>query len=128
VCLSATARWNRANPVLLRILNFLTGDRWIVGFRVRPKKFARTVVRVNAELIGPPFESVNLFSGGLDSLIGAIDALESGQTPLSSVMPARERLANHRRIASMHFKRITRRIRWSVCGVWMNFRRRWFAA
>ena len=32
--------------------------------------------------MGPPFDGVNLFSGGLDSLIGAIDALESGGHPL----------------------------------------------
>lgn len=33
-------------------------------------------------LIAPPFDSVSLFSGGLDSLIGAIDLLEDGATPL----------------------------------------------
>ncbi|GLS32583.1 hypothetical protein SAMN04488498_14819 [Mesorhizobium albiziae] len=30
----------------------------------------------------PPFDDLALFSGGLDSLIGAIDALEDGRTPL----------------------------------------------
>jgi hypothetical protein len=82
VPVSEPARWNHANPILIRILNFLTGDRWVVGFRARPRKFARTVVRDDAELIEPPFNNVNLFSGGLDSLIGAIDVLERGQTPL----------------------------------------------
>jgi hypothetical protein len=33
-------------------------------------------------LLGPPFDTVALFSGGLDSLIGAIDALEAGGRPL----------------------------------------------
>src|SRR6185369_16037554 len=33
-------------------------------------------------LIGPPYDSLSLFSGGLDSLIGAIDLLEAGGNPL----------------------------------------------
>jgi hypothetical protein len=33
-------------------------------------------------LMAPPFDSVSLFSGGLDSLIGAIDLLQAGSTPL----------------------------------------------
>jgi hypothetical protein len=33
-------------------------------------------------LISPIFDSLSLFSGGLDSLIGAIDLLEDGATPL----------------------------------------------
>jgi hypothetical protein len=33
-------------------------------------------------LIVTPFTKVSLFSGGLDSLIGAIDQLESGSAPL----------------------------------------------
>jgi hypothetical protein len=82
VPVSDPSRWNNANPVLSRILGFLTGDRWTVGFRSRPKKFSRIVIRDDAQLIAPPFDSVNLFSGGLDSLIGAIDALEQGHTPL----------------------------------------------
>ncbi len=33
-------------------------------------------------MIAPPFDSLSLFSGGLDSLIGAIDLLQGGSTPL----------------------------------------------
>jgi hypothetical protein len=33
-------------------------------------------------LVEPQFDDLALFSGGLDSLIGAIDALEAGRTPL----------------------------------------------
>jgi hypothetical protein len=82
VPVSDPGRWNAADPTLRRILNFLTGDRWTIGFRDRPTKFERCVPEASAELIGPPFDGVNLFSGGLDSLIGAIDALESGGHPL----------------------------------------------
>jgi hypothetical protein len=79
---SDPARWTAATPTLRRILNFLTGDRWTLGFRSRPTKFERCAPQGPAQLMGPPFDSVNLFSGGLDSLIGAIDALEAGGRPL----------------------------------------------
>jgi hypothetical protein len=64
------------------MLNFLTGDRWSLGFRSRPRHFTRTVSTPPGTLIGPPFTDLALFSGGLDSLISAIDTLEAGHTPL----------------------------------------------
>lgn len=74
--------WWGAAPILTRMLNFLTGDRWTLGFRSRPSRFEQMApVRPN-RLFGSPFERVQLFSGGLDSLIGAIDALAAGRTPL----------------------------------------------
>jgi hypothetical protein len=79
---SDPGRWIGAAPTLRRILNFLSGDRWIVDFRARPSKFKQCVAPTTDELIQAPFDSVNLFSGGLDSLIGAIDALEAGHRPL----------------------------------------------
>jgi hypothetical protein len=39
VPVSDVARWNPAAPLLARMLNFLTGDRWTVQFRLRPPKF-----------------------------------------------------------------------------------------
>lgn len=77
---SDVPRWSAAAPVLERMLNFLTGDRWTMQFRARPAKFMQIVPQ--ADLIVPPFTTVNLFSGGLDSLIGAIDRLEEGEVPL----------------------------------------------
>ena len=75
-------RWTVASPTFERMLNFLTGDRWSLGFRARPRRFARVAQTPPGRLIGPPFNDLALFSGGLDSLIGAIDALEAGRTPL----------------------------------------------
>lgn len=75
-------RWNAAIPLLQRLLNFLTGDRWSLGFRLRPAGFDRTVGPVPSQVIRPPFDSLALFSGGLDSLVSAIDSLEQRQTPL----------------------------------------------
>jgi len=82
VPVSDPARWTATEPLLQRLLNFLTGDRWTLGFRARPAGFEQAVRNRPPQLIGPPFDSLSLFSGGLDSLIGAIDLLEQHRTPL----------------------------------------------
>jgi hypothetical protein len=82
VPVSDPTRWNTAIPLLQRLLNFLTGDRWTLGFRPRPAGFENTVSDRPLQLIPAPFDCLSLFSGGLDSLIGAIDSLEQGKTPL----------------------------------------------
>lgn len=82
VPVAAPERWTTAAPTFERMLNFLTGDRWSLEFRARPRRFARVVPTPPGRLIGPPFNDLALFSGGLDSLIGAIDTLEAGRTPL----------------------------------------------
>jgi len=82
VPVSELARWNATIPLLRRLLNFLTGDRWTIGFRPRSEGFEKTVAKNPPQLIRLPFDSLALFSGGLDSLIGAIDSLEQGGTPL----------------------------------------------
>lgn len=82
VPVSDPARWNLAIPLLVRLLNFLTGDKWTIGCRPRPTGFERVVSNRPSKLIPARFDSLALFSGGLDSLIGAIDLLEQGMTPL----------------------------------------------
>jgi 7-cyano-7-deazaguanine synthase in queuosine biosynthesis len=82
VPVSDPAIWGRASILLQRMLNFLTGDRWTLGFRARPTGFETTVPQQAAQSVDPPFDTLALFSGGLDSLVGAIDALEHGQRPL----------------------------------------------
>jgi hypothetical protein len=82
VPVSDPGRWTANAGVLTRALNFLTGDKWSVGFRKRPKGFGRLVSSAAPSLIAPPFDGVSLFSGGLDSLIGAIDTLEARGVPL----------------------------------------------
>ena len=82
VPVSEPDRWGAAASTLQKALDFLTGDRWTIGFRARPARFA-TIAQVDSPtLLPPPFDSVSLFSGGLDSLIGAIDQLENGAMPL----------------------------------------------
>ena len=82
VPVSDPVRWAAAAPILVRALNFLTGDRWVVGFRKRPKAFKTIVPTAPPTLLPPSFDGISLFSGGLDSLIGAIDTLEGKGTPL----------------------------------------------
>jgi hypothetical protein len=79
---SDPVRWTGAAPILVRTLNFLTGDKWDVGFRKRAKGYAKLALPSVPTLIPAPFDGVSLFSGGLDSLIGAIDCLNAGETPL----------------------------------------------
>jgi len=75
-------RWTSVVPTLVRMLNFLTGDRWSLTFRARPRRFALIAQTSPPRLDALRYDDVALFSGGLDSLIGTIDALETGRTPL----------------------------------------------
>ena len=82
VPVSDPVRWKNAMPTLKKSLNFLTGDRWTIDFRARPARFVTIAQEIPHSLIAPPFDSLSLFSGGLDSLIGALDLLEEGASPL----------------------------------------------
>ncbi|WP_183360033.1 Qat anti-phage system QueC-like protein QatC [Geomonas limicola] len=82
VPVSDPERWTAVSPTFVRMLDFLTGDRWTLAFRARPRRFARITPARPARLFGPRFDYLSLFSGGLDSLVGIIDALEGGRTPL----------------------------------------------
>jgi hypothetical protein len=75
-------RWLAINPLLKRMLDFLTGDRWSFDFRPRPNDFLNLIPTHLPRLENKKYNKLSLFSGGLDSLIGAIDFLESGVTPL----------------------------------------------
>ena len=57
--------WWGAAPNLTRMCNFLTGDRWTLGFRARPRRFARMAPVRRNRLFDPPFDRLQLFSGGL---------------------------------------------------------------
>lgn len=75
VDIPATTDWGEFAPGLSRLLNFLTGDAWTIQPRAS---------QVNLDFAGIwPHKwqptAVALFSGGLDSLTGAIDLLEEGR-------------------------------------------------
>jgi len=71
-------KWNDAVDILTDSLNFLTGDFWDISFQklemIRlfsyDKKKKKTFDKDN-------YQYISLFSGGLDSLVGVIDFLES---------------------------------------------------
>jgi hypothetical protein len=77
VPVSHVALWEAARPDLIRALGFLSGDNWTIEFTQDEPGGA-----ADEQLIPPAFDGVCLFSGGLDSLSGAIDLLEEGQSLL----------------------------------------------
>lgn len=73
-------KWDDKKEDLIKILNFLSGDLWEIEFRERnltskEKLFKKNMSRNNKI----PLKNTDfaMFSGGLDSYIGAIDFLES---------------------------------------------------
>ena len=75
------AQWTRVAVLIEETLKFLTGDLWRVFFRERHPDYRDLIAR-QITLVRPSFSSVCLFSGGLDSFVGAVDLLEAAQTPL----------------------------------------------
>lgn len=71
--------WNNSSADLVRMLNFLTGDRWSVIFEQREKKFGNLLTCIEEQ---KKFDVVSLFSGGMDSLISTINYLEDGKSIL----------------------------------------------
>jgi len=82
VPVSDPARWATQALMLRRMLNFLTGDLWIVNFRPYPKGVTSSMPARPTRTTQPSFDIVGLFSGGLDSLVGTIDVLEGSSAPL----------------------------------------------
>lgn len=73
--------WEAVTPLLRTTLDFLTGDKWTLRFRARPR---------SRGILVPPTENLRtanptcvcLFSGGLDSFIGAVDLFAADEIPL----------------------------------------------
>ena len=74
-------RWSENGKLIERTLQFLTGDIWRIFVRPRQKGMDKLIDRSH-EPRGTTFDSICLFSGGLDSFVGAIDLLEAGSSPL----------------------------------------------
>lgn len=73
--------WSGTAWLIERMLRFLTGDLWRVSFRPR-KKELKSLVDQPLKLVGTTLDTVCLFSGGLDSFIGAIDLFENEKHPI----------------------------------------------
>lgn len=74
--------WTTQTELLLKLLRFLTGDRWLIRFRQRPSDFSEIVVPIKDRNKPIETHTVCLFSGGLDSFIGALNLISSGNQPL----------------------------------------------
>jgi 7-cyano-7-deazaguanine synthase in queuosine biosynthesis len=75
------ARWNALAPLIMTTLDFLTGDRWGVHFRPRAAGTHDLAPKPTKLRTATP-TTICLFSGGLDSFIGAIDLLAGGHAPM----------------------------------------------
>ena len=72
-------RWIEYKETLERMLKFLTGDIWILKFYKRKIKFAEEDKEKQRT---DKYKIASLFSGGMDSLIAAINYMEQGQPTL----------------------------------------------
>ncbi len=72
--------WTRVAEELSDCVGFLTGDLWEISFRHGEKRLIQKKARKRrVPFKRPKGEAVCLFSGGLDSFIGAIDWLAENQ-------------------------------------------------
>lgn len=76
--------WDTQKELLQKIFRFLTGDIWNITFRERADMNLLPLPKRKLKKYGMPYETdtVCLFSGGMDSFIGAINLLEKGIRPL----------------------------------------------
>jgi hypothetical protein len=120
---SDVARWNASAPLLERLLNFLTGDRWIVAFRSRPAGFEQIVPVLTGGITSPVHNTLALFSGGLDSLIGAIDQIEAGSVPLFISHAGEGATSKAQSTLFEGLKRHYRNRAFNRLRIWINFSR-----
>lgn len=76
------SNWLKAKENIQKMLNFLTGDRWIVKFVQRDNKMSVMIEDRKVSKEQQVFDVVSLFSGGMDSLISTINFLQEGKRPL----------------------------------------------
>lgn len=80
--ISEPDKWIEVKSNLENILSFLSGDFWKVDFSTLKGQLYRTTRKKEIKKIPPvncEFDGVSLFSGGLDSLVGAIEWLEKNK-------------------------------------------------
>lgn len=70
-------KWNSCRKELEKMLSFLSGDKWEISFRSKIGEQKKLELQSETNL--SKVEVVSLFSGGMDSFIGAIDLLEEGK-------------------------------------------------
>jgi hypothetical protein len=122
VPVSDPSRWAAVSNIIIRMLDFLTCDRWSINFRPRPSSFTAIIPEPLKEHSSPPFDSLSLFSGGLDSLIGAVDILETGLgSPLFISHSADGATSNAQSTCFEALKKYYAGRAFERLRVWMNF-------
>ncbi|MDG5971559.1 hypothetical protein JAGODDHD_02311 [Sphingomonas paucimobilis] len=121
VPVSDPAMWRTTELTVKRALDFLTGDRWQIGFRARPRTHHALVVAPDNRLGGIPYDGISLFSGGLDSLIGAIDRLSAGHAPLFVSHAGESAVSSSQEACFKGLKRHFKRNDLDRLRVWMTF-------
>lgn len=76
--------WKYAKIDLQKTLSFLTGDYWNIDFKDSMIEIPTQIISDDYNTVA--YEQVNLFSGGLDSLIGAIDFLANPQNKKKNLL------------------------------------------
>lgn len=74
----AYEKWNKLKSYVEDMLNFLTGDNWLIEFRSRSYVEKEIRARQRWEKVknyNNDISKICMFSGGLDSCIGALDLL-----------------------------------------------------
>lgn len=77
--------WRQVKSELEHSLNFLSGDNWTLNFKAdgaEPPKKERVLRRFRSHIAVGSADCACLFSGGLDSLIGARKLIAEGRSPL----------------------------------------------
>jgi hypothetical protein len=75
---SDVTKWTSARETLVTLLEFLTGDHWTIDFRASlliHKQTKKETTKENDSAV-----SVSLFSGGLDSFIGAYELIQANRS------------------------------------------------
>lgn len=94
IALSDPDRWSPHADAIATALRFLTTDRWTISFRD-----GGTIPTPPKKPRYPTSDAVALLSGGLDSLIGAIDLTAAGTTLLAVSQTVRGDAAKQDRFA-----------------------------
>ncbi|HRI46976.1 MAG TPA: 7-cyano-7-deazaguanine synthase [Ignavibacteria bacterium] len=72
------AKWNASAKILNDALTFLTGDSWDISFeKLNVRSIFKEKKKKKILYDKSNYQFISLFSGGLDSLVGAVDLLES---------------------------------------------------
>lgn len=77
VPVSTVTGWTKCKKEIEDMLSFLSGDKWEISFRKKAGEQKKLELPSDKNPNG--IKSVSLFSGGMDSFIGAIDLLEDNK-------------------------------------------------